>query len=205
MSIKPTTRSPENPFTKRREPMQFLLWLGIGGSMLLFASLLAVYLIRRVGPNWPEITLPGVFWISTFAMLLSSVTMHEAHRAFQRERFPVYRACLGTTLALGVSFVLMQVWGWMQMLDQGIGLRDNAPGAFVYLLSGLHLLHIAGGLAFLGVAFWSSIKNMSYVDAFIYSVNPPNRLKVKLITIYWHFVDVLWIFLFLFLLFQHSA
>ncbi|HEV7351050.1 cytochrome c oxidase subunit 3 [Telluribacter sp.] len=205
MPIKPTTRSPENPFTKRREPLQFMLWLGIGGSVLIFTTLLAIYIIRKVGPDWQQVSLPGIFWISTFVILLSSVTMHEAHRAFLRERFPIYRSCLGATLTLGVMFVFMQLWGWIQMLDQGIGMQDSAPGAFVYLLSGLHIAHIIGGLAFLGFAFWDSLKNMTYIDAFVYSVNPPNRLKMKLITTYWHFVDVLWIYLFLFLLFHHSA
>jgi cytochrome c oxidase subunit 3 len=108
------------------------------------------------------------------------------------------------TLTLGFTFITMQCMGWSQLIEAGITLSRSPAGSFVYLLSGLHMLHILGGLIFLVVIFIESLRRTSYVDSFVYSVNPPNQLKIKLATMYWHFVDILWLCIFLFLWCQHS-
>ncbi|MBO0934751.1 cytochrome c oxidase subunit 3 [Fibrella aquatilis] len=190
-------------FTRRREPFRFMVWLGIGGSVLLFTVLLGVYIVRQTGPGWASVALPNVFVLSTVVILLSSLTLHNANRAFQHEQFSGYRINMATTLVLGTLFILLQAWGWRQMVRAGVGLEGNPAGSFVYLLSGLHLLHILGGLIFIGIALVEAVRKRAYVESFVYSVNPPNQLKIKLITLYWHFVDVLWVALFIFLLFHH--
>ncbi len=205
MPTKPTTRSGENIFTRRREPLHFLLWLGIVGSVLIFTVLLVIYSMRKAGSDWQPTPLPGIFWISTLIILLSSVSIHEAENAFRKERFAVYRYCLALTLFLGMIFVGMQGFGWLQMMERGFAMEGNPSAGFVYVLSGLHVGHILGGLIFMGVLLGEAAKNQSYVDSFVYSVNPPNRLKLKLMAIYWHFVDVLWLYLFLFLLYHHAS
>jgi len=204
MPTRPKTSSKENPFTKRREPLHFLLWLGISSSVLIFTVILGIYIVRKVGPSWQNTPLPGVFWLSTVVILLSSVSLHEAKDAFNKERFALYRTCLTVTLFLGMAFMGMQGYGWLQMTEQGSLMQDNPSAGFVYVLTGLHVVHILGGLVFLGILFREATKNRSYVDSFVYSVNPPNQLRVRLMTIYWHFVDVLWLFLFLFLLYHHA-
>jgi len=204
MPTRPKTSSKENPFTKRREPLHFLLWLGISSSVLIFTVILGIYIVRKVGPSWQNTPLPGVFWLSTVVILLSSVSLHEAKDAFNKERFALYRTCLTITLLLGMAFMGMQGYGWLQMTEQGILMQDNPSAGFVYVLTGLHVVHILGGLVFMGILFREATKNRSYVDSFVYSVNPPNQLRVRLMTIYWHFVDVLWLFLFLFLLYHHA-
>ena len=191
--------------TKRREPYRFMVWLGIGGSVLLFTVLLGIYIARQTGPNWSAVALPGVFVLSTVVILLSSLTLHSANRAFRHEQFSGYRINLTTTLVLGTLFMLLQAWGWRQMTRAGVGLENNPAGAFVYLISGLHLLHILVGLVLMAVALAEVLRRRAYVEAFVYSVNPPNQLKIRLITLYWHFVDVLWIALFVFLLIHHRV
>jgi cytochrome c oxidase subunit III len=193
-----------NPFTKRREPFQYLLWLGILSSVFIFTVLLAVYIMRKSGPQWQEVRLPKLFIFSTFAISFSSVTLHIANRSFRSDRFVQYRVYMGTTLTLGVLFVILQLLGWKQLIQAGITTANNPSVGFVYIISGLHILHILGGVAALGWAFVESLKHFSYVDSFVYSVNPPNQLKIKLITLYWHFVDVLWLYLFGFLLYHHG-
>ena len=194
----------QNPLTKRREPFQFMLGLGIFGSVVFFSLLTVVYISRRSAANWVSFQLPIVFWYSTLVILLSSFTLHLANQAFKQERFFTYRIQMGTTLTLGVAFITMQLTGWGQLFSQGITLTKSVAGAFVYVLSGLHILHILGGLVFLVVIFAEALRRISYVDSFVYSVNPPNQLRIRLVTTYWHFVDVLWLFLFLFLLYHHS-
>jgi cytochrome c oxidase subunit III len=205
MPTKPTTRSGSNPFTRRREPLHFMLWLGIGGSVLVFTVLLSLYIIRQTSADWQTMPLPGVFWLSTLVIVLSSLSIHEASDAFHKERFQIYRICMGTTLFLGLAFTTLQFFGWLQLIEQKIFIDESPAASFIYLLSGLHLLHIVVGLVFLTLLFRDAIRNRTYVDSFIYSVNPPNQLRLKLMTIYWHFVDVLWIILFFFLLYHYTA
>ncbi len=193
-----------NFVTKRREPFRFMLWLGIAGSVILFTMLLVAYVVRRTGPDWADIKLPNVFLISTGVILLSSLTLHNAVQSFRHERFSNYRTNIATTLGLGTLFILLQAWGWRQMIRSGIGLEGNPAGGFVYIISGVHLLHILIGLIFIALMLVEALRRRPYVDSFVYSVNPPNRLKIKLITLYWHFVDVLWICLFIFLLIHHG-
>lgn len=194
-----------NLFTKRREPFRFMVWLCIAGSVLLFTALLVTYVIRSSGSGWAAIKLPNVFLLSTVVILVSSLTLHTANQAFRNERFPMYRTYIGITLLLGILFMLLQGWGWRQMILAGIQLEANPAGGFIYILSGLHLLHIIIGLIFLLIAFAEALRRRQYVDAFVYSVNPPNQLKIRLITLYWHFVDVLWIGVFIFLLVHHGV
>lgn len=182
-----------------------MVWLGIGGSVMLFTILLAAYIVRKTGPGWVDAPLPNTFLLSTVVILLSSLTLHNANNAFRQEHFPTYRSYMATTLVLGTLFILLQIWGWRQMLTAGVHLEGNPAGGFVYIISGVHLLHILIGLIFLVIALVEALRRRQYVDSFVYSVNPPNQLKIKLITLYWHFVDVLWVGLFLFLLIHHGV
>jgi cytochrome c oxidase subunit 3 len=181
-----------------------MLLLGIFGSVLFFLMLTLVYLSRKSASDWMNFRLPGVFWLSTLIILLSSFSLHQAILAFRREQFFLYRIQVAMTLTLGFTFITMQCMGWSQLIEAGITLSRSPAGSFVYLLSGLHMLHILGGLIFLVVIFIESLRRTSYVDSFVYSVNPPNQLKIKLATMYWHFVDILWLCIFLFLWCQHS-
>ena len=199
MSTKPSTSLRENPFTKRREPLGFMLWMGVIGSSLLFASIFVVYLIRVHNENGHFIALPDMFWLSTLVILFSSITLHEANLAFVQERFLHYRVFLGSTFLLGITFMLLQVSGWLELIESGVFIGKNTSVAFIYILTGLHLLHILAGVIYLSVLFQKAVKNRTYIDSFIYSVNPPNRLRLKLMTRYWHFVDALWLVVFIFL------
>lgn len=204
MNPKHSTKLRENPFAKRREPFGFMLWLGVVGSSLLFLGIFVAYLVRMHGHGGQFIALPDMFWLSTLVILFSSILLHEANLAFQQERFLHYRLFLGATLVLGITFMLLQASGWMEMIENGFLVYENTTIGLVYLLTGLHLLHILAGVIYLGLIFQKAVKNRSYVDSFVYSVNAPNILKLKLITRYWHFVDALWlvIFLFMVLLYQ---
>ncbi|MGF7216810.1 cytochrome c oxidase subunit 3 [Spirosoma lacussanchae] len=193
-----------NFVTKRREPFRFMVWLGIASSVMFFTILLASYIIRRAGSGWTDVKLPNVFLISTVAILLSSLTLNNANHAFRHERFKSYRTNIASTLVLGTLFILLQGWGWRQMILAGVGLSGNPAGGFVYIISGIHLLHILIGLIFLVIVLVEALRRRPYVDSFVYSVNPPNRLKLQLITLYWHFVDILWIGLFVFLIAHHG-
>ena len=200
MSSRPTTKPRENPFTKRREPLGFMLWLGVAGSSLLFTSIFIIFLVRMHKEIGHLVVLPDMFWLSTLVILFSSITLHEANLAFMNERFLHYRVFLGATLLLGVTFILLQAGGWAEMINSGVFDHANTSAGFIYLLTGLHLIHIAAGVIYLLHLFRKAIKNRSYVDSFVYSVNPPNRLRIRLLTRYWHFTGALWLVVFLFMI-----
>ncbi|NIJ55576.1 cytochrome c oxidase subunit 3 [Dyadobacter arcticus] len=146
------------------------------------------------------VSLPDMFWLSTLVILFSSITLHEANLAFSNERFLYYRIFLGATLLLGIVFILLQVGGWLEMVNTGVFIGTSTSHGFIYLLTALHLLHIIGGVFYLTYLFRKAVKNRTYVDSFVYSVNPPNRLRIKLLTRYWHFTGALWLVVFIFLI-----
>lgn len=190
--------------TKRREPFSFMLYLGIVSSSLLFFFIILVFITKDLGSQPIPLKIPGVFWGSAVVILISSSTLHWANKAFREERFRSYRLNISLTLICSILFLILQALGWRQMIMSGITMSNNTGGMFIYILSGLHIVHALGGIIALGVANRDAFKRMAYVDSYVYSVNPPNQLKLKLISTYWHFVDVLWILLFLFLLY-HAA
>jgi len=193
----------ENALLKRREPYTFMLWLSLISISLIFLMLTIVYVYQRfnhlhfVGLKF---NLPITFWLSTLVIMSSSLTLYYSQKAFQQEFFKQYRYLLGLTLDFGILFIILQLLGWRELMRQNIWLQNNNTGAFLYVISGLHMAHIVGGLVFLLIIFVEAVRNHRYIDAFVYSVNPPNQLRLKLIAIYWHFVDVLWLYLFLFFL-----
>lgn len=193
-----------NQLTKRREPFAFMLYLAIIGSGLLFLFLMLVFITKEVRNQDIPVKIPGVFWVSTLIILLSSFTLQGANKAFREERFRSYRLNISITLLAGILFIVLQGLGWRIMLLAGITMSNNTGGMFIYVLSGLHILHTLGGLIALASANRDAFQRMEYIDSYVYSVNPPNQLKIKLISIYWHFIDILWIILFLFLLYHAS-
>ena len=191
--------------TKRREPHTFMLGVVIVSIIILFFSLSFLYLLRKSGANWNNFRLPDIFWVSTVIILFSSGTLYSSIVAFKKDKFTAYKWLTGFTLVLGVAFISTQIIGWKQLFDTGIAMHNSVAGAFLYTLSGLHILHILGGIIYLGIIFSSALKRVTYVDAFVYSVNPPTRLRLQLVSIYWHFVDALWVYLFIFLLYHHGV
>jgi cytochrome c oxidase subunit 3 len=173
--------------------------------IILFFSLSFLYLLRKSGANWNNFRLPDIFWVSTVIILFSSGTLYSSIVAFKKDKFTAYKWLTGLTLLLGVAFISTQIMGWRQLFDTGIAMHNSVAGAFLYTLSGLHILHILGGIIYLAIIFSSALKRVTYVDAFVYSVNPPTRLRLQLVSIYWHFIDALWIYLFIFLLYHHGV
>lgn len=200
MSPRPTTKLKESPFTKRREPLGFMLWLCVAGSSLLFLSIFVIFFVNLRQQAGQLDSLPDMFWLSTLVILFSSITLHEANLAFANERFLHYRVFLCATMFLGFIFIALQVGGWFEMVNTQIFSNLSNSKGFIYLLTGLHLMHMLGGVGYLVYLFRKAVKNRSYVDSFVYSVNPPNRLRIKLFTTYWHFTGALWLVVFVVLI-----
>ncbi|RYF87738.1 MAG: heme-copper oxidase subunit III [Chitinophagaceae bacterium] len=172
-------------------PHKFTLWVGIGSILMMFAGLTSAYVVKRNQANWTSFEWPAMFWYSTVAILLSSLTLYLALKAFKQRTMSKYRQLMLATLLLGVLFIVMQVIGFKQLWDAGLTLQANVAYSFLYVIVGLHALHVLGGIITLIVM---SLK------AFSQKVRNYSSLPVELISTYWHFVGILWLYLLAFLL-----
>ncbi|MDQ3016624.1 MAG: cytochrome c oxidase subunit 3 [Bacteroidota bacterium] len=176
-------------------PPLFALWLGMGGIVMMFGSLTSAYIVRHAAGNWLEFQIPDIFFFSTIVILLSSATLHASYWGFRNGNRILYRIGLPITLILGLIFIILQYYGWNDLYNIGVALDGNPSGSFFYVISGVHAAHVLGGIFALVVA------NM---NAYSLSFRPTEkrRRRFQLVLHYWHFVDFLWLYLFLFLLIQ---
>lgn len=172
-----------------------MLWVGIVGIVMLFAGMTSAYIVRQAEGNWLYFDLPQTFYISTVAIVLSSVTMWLAQQAIKKNDLKGTTNMLLATLILGLVFTVLQFKAWGELVDMGVffaGRDSNAAGSFLYVISGLHLAHLAGGLlALIFTAFKAHRKKYSADD----------HVGIGVAATYWHFLDILWIYLLLFLVF----
>jgi cytochrome c oxidase subunit III len=175
-------------------PKKFALWLFIASVMMLFAAWTSAYLVKRGEPGWSSFELPSLFWVNTAIVLLSSGTMFWAQRAARKDNIEMTKVGLIVTLVLGIGFLVGQLQAWSQMTDMGYyftGMGSNTSSSFIYVLSGFHGLHIVGGLVFLLIVL---------VKTFKLRVNSRNMISIEMCSVYWHFLSVLWLYLFVFLI-----
>ncbi len=176
-------------------PQKFALFVACASMMMMFAGLTSAYIIRQAAGNWLEFTLPRLFYINTGVILLSSVLLQASYIAFERENALLYRVLMALGFITGLAFLVLQYQAWQVMDLNGVRFDGNPSGSFVYVLSGIHALHLLGGMAALVVAL---------MHAFLLPVRftPRRKLRFELTLIFWHFVDVLWIYLLLFFILQ---
>ena len=178
----------ENTF----HPHKFALWAAICSIGMMFVGLVSAYIVRYAAGNWQEFNIPSLFYLSTVVLLISSYTLQRSYKSFVAENEKAYKSLLIISLVLGVLFVVMQTFGWYELQSRGIELNGNPSGSFFYLLSGLHALHILGGIAAMVVATFHAFKLPFFVSN-------KRRLRFDLVVNYWHFVDILWIILIVFI------
>ncbi|WP_224016942.1 cytochrome c oxidase subunit 3 [Ferruginibacter albus] len=176
---------------KRIHPHKFTLWVGIASIIMMFAGFTSAYIVKRNQPNWVSFDLPKVFWYSTAVMVLSSVTIWQALKAFKQRAMLNYRRLVMVTFFLGVLFVVLQIIGFNELYQKGITLQGNVSFSFLFIIVGLHALHVLGGIIVLLILF---------LKAFSSSVRNYNTVPIELASTYWHFVDFLWVYLLIFLI-----
>jgi len=164
--------------------------VGLGGILMFFMALVSAYIVRKGMPNsmWLPLDLPRILWLNTVILVASSFTLAHSRTLFRADNENGFRYWWGWTTALGVFFLVGQVIAWRQLVTAGIYLKSNPSSSFFYVFTAAHGLHLVGGvLALLSVAF-----------------RPTHRLTrgtaTEVVSLYWHFMDGLWVFLFLLLL-----
>lgn len=178
----------------RKKAAKPLLYIGIASIVMLFAAFTSAYVVSRGGARWTVFELPQPFYTSTAIILLSSVGIQWAVFAAKKNQRNVITFGIIYTLVLGFVFSWFQVKGWEVLVNSGIYFSDKSTvsGSYLYILTAVHLAHLGGGIIALLIALVKSILG---------KYSPENRLGLELCAIYWHFLGILWVYLFLFLLF----
>ncbi|WP_080238108.1 cytochrome c oxidase subunit 3 [Spirosoma rigui] len=180
--------------TLSMNPKKFILWLFIVSIIMLFAAMTSAYLVRRAEGNWLDYTVPAVFAYSSIVLVASSLTMHWAYIAAKKDNFRSLKIAITITFALGMAFLYMQFQGWVQLVDQNVFFVGNPAGSFMYIFTGLHAFHLISGLIVLVFAL---------VAAFRMKVHAKNMNQIEIAASYWHFLDILWLYLYFFLVYFH--
>lgn len=188
------TQGTEEKKVNRAKKM--MLWFGIISLCMSFAGLTSAYVVSKEREDWlTDFQIPQAFYISLVAIVLSSVTMHFAKTAVIKQKNRQGLLLLISTFILGSAFVLLQFLGFSQIIENGYyftGSESSITTSFIYLVVLLHLAHIAVGLVALLVVIYNHYK-LKYTQG--------KTLGIELAATFWHFVDILWIYLFLFFYF----
>jgi cytochrome c oxidase subunit 3 len=210
--------SPEEKLELTRKAKRSLLWFGIVSIIMLFAGLTSAYMVRQGEGKWVQFALPDLFIVSTIIIVLSSISLQWALVSIKKNNLANLKIGILITFILGLAFVGFQYLAWKDLVSQGIYfvgmIKDitsdftyipagketvkeaaetgNVAASFLYVITGLHVAHLFGGLLALAVVLVKSLRE-KYSSA--------NYNGVTVCAIYWHFLDALWIYLFLFLLY----
>lgn len=176
-------------------PKKFALFAACASIAMMFAAFTSAYIVRQAAGNWLEFQFPSMFYVSTAVILASSAVLHASYRSFKKGNERGYKGLLVLGTILGFTFLVLQYQGWLQLQEIGVPLRANPSGDFIYAISGVHAAHILGGVTALVVA-------IIHAFALKFKVTPTRKLRFELTLIYWHFVDLLWVYLLVFFLTQ---
>lgn len=176
---------------ERIHPHKFIMWVALASIIMMFAGLTSAYVVKSSQANWESVQIPKLFWVSTIMMLLSSMAIQMSLRAFKQREMNRYRILISVTALLGIGFVVTQWFAFQWLWNSGVHLRGSGAGQFLYIIAGLHAIHVLGGIIAIlfqiGKAFFG--RTINY-----------NSVPIEIVSTYWHFVDFLWLYLFLFLM-----
>ena len=172
-------------------PKKFAMWLFMASVMMLFASLTSAYIVREAEGNWLYFELPELFYYTTFIIVISSVTMQWAYFAAKKDAIYQVKLLVSITSVLGLAFLLGQFLAWGELVRNSVYFVGNPSGSFLYVLTGLHGLHIVSAVIFLLIVLNSAIR---------LKIHSKNMAQMEMCTTYWHFLGGLWIYLFIFFL-----
>jgi cytochrome c oxidase subunit 3 len=184
---------------EKQHPYETLLYLAMLGSGIIFLFLALAFLFSgRQSLQGLNEQVPFAFLVSTFLLVLSGYTAVKMRLYYQEENIVKLNRALQATFTLGVLFMVFQVLGWKELTDKGINFTGIPSGSFLYVLSGIHVLHLLGAMIFAAILLVELRKTQQdVVRRLVWSTNPYEKLRIRLFTVYWQFMDAVWLILFL--------
>ncbi|WP_448518070.1 cytochrome c oxidase subunit 3 [Rhodoflexus sp.] len=181
-------------------PHMMLMYVSVIGSSLIF-FFLSILFIGAALQQQVSISLPKSFVFSTAVLLMSSYFAHQYIQHFKNDRPRELSHAVNGLLITGIIFTLSQLIGWMELSGSGIHFTGKPAGAYLYILSGLHVIHLVGGLIYTFVQAKTAMRiKKDAVQALIVMSSQYELVKARMLVVYWHFLDIVWIILFVFFL-----
>ena len=182
----------EKRFSK--DTYRIMTWILLAAIVMMFVALASSYIFLSGDKEWQPVRMPGTFTLSTGLILISSATMEAARRRLRQEDNRRYANWLLVTLVLGLAFVGSQLLGWKQLVAEGVYLSGNPHSSFFYLFTGAHGIHLFGGIVAVSYLAMRARRVLVGVS------NEKRLAAADAVSLYWHFMDGLWVCLFLLLL-----
>jgi cytochrome c oxidase subunit 3 len=190
---------------ERLHPYQLILYLFLIGSSIIFLFLVIAHFATRPDASVAEnFTLPQSFAVSSLLIIVTSYFMSQTSQLFKNEELIRLRNNLGILLFLGLGFCVSQYIGWLSMMDKGILFEGRSGGVYLYILSGLHFIHILGGIFYLLLSFLQVVRiSKDPVESLVACTNPYEKLKLNLLVTFWYYLDITWLFVFFYFLISY--
>jgi len=185
-------------------PQVLLIYLLLGSISSLFLGFSAAFMYNRIQAGLPPLALPPLFYFNTIILIGSSYAMMKAKVFYKTDQTTNYKIALFITLILSLLFLLLQLMAWQQLINTGVHLTYSNLATYMYVISFIHLLHLLGGIPFLALFLYRAITKMKEpVSVLVYFSDETKALRLRILSIYWHFLDILWIYLVIFFLINY--
>jgi cytochrome c oxidase subunit 3 len=171
-------------------PKKFGMWLFLATVIMIFASLTSAYIVRRADGNWKLFELPSLFYWTSVIIIASSISIQLAYQAAKKTLTDRVKFWISITTTLGIVFLVGQFYAWKQLVNSNVYFVGNPSESFVYVLSGLHGIHLISALIFLLIVWRATSKGLRPGSGLI---------QIEMCVTYWHFLGGLWLYLFAFL------
>lgn len=184
------TQSSSTQKRKGIHPQKFGIWIAIGSIIMMFGGFTSGFIVRKAQGSWLELPLPPLFYTSTVVILLSSLSLWLAVRSFKRRQMSLHKNMVSLTMLLGLLFAICQYFGFKELFEF-THWNNNVSFQYLLVIIGVHAVHVLGGVVALAIMF---------LRTFSKRVKLYSTAGLEIISTYWHFVDILWIYLFIFFL-----
>ncbi len=192
MPVQDMKQSPLTGRSKRKmHPHKFTLWVSMGSMLMMFAGLTSAYIVKSNQAAWVPVKVPALFWMSTALILSSSILIQLSLKFLKQGKINRYLWFAGSTILCGIVFLFLQWFGFLQLWEQQVRFKGSGAGQFLYVTFGLHALHIIGGIIALVVQWIKSFAGVQREDRI---------LPAELMSTYWHFAGLLWMYILFFFL-----
>ncbi len=184
---------PHYEFSENKRAQEPLLWIGLVSIIMFFAGLTSAVIVSSTNATWEIFAVPSTFWYSSIAIIISSITYQIGFGFIKKNHQQWSKFLFISTLFLSFLFVYFQYIGLSNLYQQGIyatGNQSTTSSSYFYVLTVLHVLHLFFGIVSVGIVTIKSLLN---------KYNATNTLGIKLSITYWHFLGILWVYLFVFL------
>ena len=185
-------------------PQTIILTLVLSSISALFLGFTVAYLYSKIQNGQSPVKIPVLFYYNSIILISSSLVLMRTKKAYLNDQTERFKMLLWVTMVLTILFLIAQILAWNQLTSINVHLTSSNLASYLYVISGLHFVHVIAGIPFLGYFIWIAHQRLREpVSVLLYFSDPDKERMLKLLTTYWHFLDVLWIYLVVFFMINY--